>query len=151
MTPQTAGGLSKDSNAKSSGAFDELKPDLRKAQANLGGVGHVASVSWAVYDLRQATGGGSMPPVVVFSGLTGTFNQQALIDKVSSAMSAGTMKKVSAGPHGGVAECAITSQADLCVWATNTTFGTLSIGSSGTRYGSNLATLMVRMRNDLEK
>lgn len=64
---------------------------------------------------------------------------------------AGTMRKVPAGPHGGIAECAITSQADLCMWATNTTYGTPSVSGPGTQYGSNLATLMVRMRNDLEK
>jgi hypothetical protein len=150
-TPQTAGGLNRDTDAESSGAYDSAKPNMSKDQKDVGGLGHITSEAFGIYDLKSSTGSGGAHHVVVFGGLNGTFNPQGMIDKVNSKVPAGVLKKVPAGPHGGIAECAISSEADVCVWATKTTVGSLTITGTSAKDGAHLASLMIRMRNDLER
>ena len=61
---------------------------------------------------------------------------------------------VSAGPHGGVAECASSSALTFCQWSTTSTVGDLIIRASSILGGpvstATADSLMIKMRNSVE-
>ena len=54
-------------------------------------------------------------PLVWFIGFNGAFNQQIVLKSYPGAR----VLNVSAGPHGGVAECASSSALTFCQWSTD--------------------------------
>jgi hypothetical protein len=62
------------------------------------------------------------------------------------------LPEAEAGPHGGQAECGTDTTGDEgCVWVTGTTVGILAIEPNGAEPKGHLDSLMIGMRNDLER
>jgi hypothetical protein len=149
-----AGGLDLNSTAISSGAYNSFKPNLTSVNKNIGSAGHAASAVFGVYNLKAQTSPTEVPPLLIYEGLNGTFNPQAIISKVEASVSAGTFHTVAPGPHGGDAVCGSSGSGataeDVCIWATSTDYATLFAYGKATKAVTSLADLMVSMRNQLE-
>ena len=89
-------------------------------------------------------------PLVWFIGFNGAFNQQIVLKSYPGAR----VLNVSAGPHGGVAECASSSALTFCQWSTTSTVGDLIIRASSIVGGpvstATADSLMIKMRNSVE-
>jgi hypothetical protein len=149
-----AGGLDLNSNAVSSGAYDNFKPELANVNKKIGSAGHATSAVFGIYNLKAQTSPTEVPPLLIYAGLNGSFSPQAIISKAESSAGAGTFHTVSPGPHGGDAVCGSSgsgaSAEDVCIWATSTDYATVFVYGKATKAVTSLPDLMVSMRNQLE-
>jgi hypothetical protein len=143
-----AGGLHRNNDPGVSAALG-ASIDSVKAQFNhMPHVGRIRSTVDGVYNLGHAPLGAS-PKIVVFVGLNGSFNQQAVLH----GMTAGGehLPRVAAGAHGGTAECGSDGAGnEACFWVTSSTIGFLVLEPNGAEAARNLDGLMIRMRDSIE-
>jgi hypothetical protein len=94
--------------------------------------------------------GSKSGPLIWFIGFNGTFSEQIVLRSYQGAR----ILTVSAGAHGGVAECASTRSQTFCQWSTTSTVGDLIITASALGGGpvstATADSLMIRMRNSVE-
>jgi hypothetical protein len=149
ITPATAGGLSRNNTPGISSGLGTAMGGIRSQFNQLPNAGRIKSTVEGVYNLGHGQTGG-IPHLVVFVGLNGTFNDQAVLN----GMVAGgdNLPKVSPGPHGGTAECGNGgSDNEVCFWVTKTTIGFIVVEPNGAEAANALDGLMISMRTDLEQ
>jgi hypothetical protein len=128
-------GLSRNNTPGISSSLGSAIGSVKSQFAQLPNAGRIKSAVDGVYNLSQGEAGG-IPHLVVFVGLNGTFNDQAVLNGMVAG--GGNLPKVSPGPHGGTAECGTGSDNEVCFWVTTSTANALD-------------SLMIHMRTDLEK
>ncbi len=147
--PATAGGLSRNNTPGISSSLGSAMGGVRSQFNQMPNVGQIKSTVEGVYNLGHASAG-AIPHLVVFVGLNGTFNDQAVLN----GMVAGgdNLPKVSPGPHGGTAECGTGGSGnEVCFWVTSTTIGFIVVEPNGAEAANALDGLMIHMRTDLEQ
>lgn len=140
--PSTAAGLPRDTNSLDTLGLSTGVSGARSAISKVPGYGTIKSSVSAAY--KRGSG-----PLVWFIGFNGTFKQQIVLQGYQGAR----VLTVSAGPHGGVAECARGTSATLCQWSTTSTVGDVIIRSSILGAPVSIATaesLMIKMRDSVE-
>jgi hypothetical protein len=149
IAPTRAGGLSRNNTPGISSSLGSAVGGVRSQFNQLPNAGHIKSAVEGVYNLGHGETGG-IPHLVVFVGLNGTFNDQAVLN----GMAAGgdNLPRVSPGPHGGTAECGTAGAGnEVCFWVTRTTMGFIVVEPNGAEAASALDGLMISMRTDLEQ
>jgi hypothetical protein len=140
--PGTAAGLPRDTSPLDTLGLSDAVTGARSAITKVPGYGTIKSSASAAY---QAGSG----PLVWFIGFNGTFDKQIVLESYQGAR----VLSVSAGPHGGAAECASSASATFCQWSTNSTVGELIIRTSvlgGPVSTASADSLMIKMRNSVE-
>jgi hypothetical protein len=140
--PGTAAGLPRDTNPLDTLGLSDAVTGARSAITKVPGYGTIKSSASAAY---QAGSG----PLIWFMGFNGTFDKQIVLESYQGAR----VVSVSAGPHGGAAECASSASATFCQWSTNSTVGELIIRTSvlgGPVSTASADSLMIKMRNSVE-
>jgi hypothetical protein len=140
--PGTAAGLPRDTSPLDTIGLSEGVTEARSALAKVPGYGTIKSSVSAAY--RAGSG-----PLVWFIGFNGTFDKQIVLKNYQGAR----VLSVSAGPHGGAAECASSASATFCQWSTNSTVGELIIRTSflgGPVSTATADSLMIKMRSSVE-
>jgi hypothetical protein len=140
--PGTAAGLPRDTNPLVNLGLSDGVSGARSAITKVAGYGTIKSSVSAAY--QAGTG-----PLVWFIGFNGTFDKQLVLESYQGAR----ILTVNAGPHGGAAECASSTNATFCQWSTSSTVGDLIIRSSvlgGPVSTASADSLMIKMRNSVE-
>jgi hypothetical protein len=140
--PSTAAGLPRDTDSLDTLELSTAVSGARSAVSKVPGYGTIKSSVSAAYK-------GGSGPLVWFIGFNGTFKQQIVLKGYQGAR----VLNVSAGSHGGVAECARGTSATLCQWSTTSTVGDVIIRTSILGGPVPIATaesLMIKMRNSVE-
>jgi hypothetical protein len=141
--PPTVAGMSRDSDPLSEG-FGAAVAKFRSDVTSLHNYGHLDSTVSSIYTLGSSQ-------AVGFIGFNGTFNVQVVLKSANGLK----VSSVSAGPHGGVAECGTSTLETICQWSTGTTVGILVIIPDGTSANSESVSaadkLMIKVRDDVEK
>jgi hypothetical protein len=140
--PGTAAGLPRDTDPLDTLGLSDGVTGARSAITKVPGYGTIKSSVSAAY---QAGSG----PLVWFIGFNGTFDKQIVLESYQGAR----VLSVSAGPHGGAAECASSAAATFCQWSTNSTVGELIIRTSvlgGSVSTASADSLMIKIRNSVE-
>jgi hypothetical protein len=142
-TPAAAAGLPRSTNPLDTLGLSEAATEAWSAVTKVPGYGTIKSTVSAAY---QAGPG----PLVWFIGLNGTFSKQIVLESYQGAR----VLSVSAGPHGGAAECASSATATFCQWSTSSTVGELIIRTSalgGPVSTASADSLMIKMRSSVEQ
>ncbi|HTZ28758.1 MAG TPA: hypothetical protein VMC83_32460 [Streptosporangiaceae bacterium] len=141
--PATAAGMPRDTSPLDTLGLSSAVSGARSAIAKVPGYGSLKSSVSAAY----LKGPG---PLVWFVGFNGSFNQQIVLKSYPDAK----VVSVSAGPHGGAAECAKSTSLTFCQWSTNSTVGDLLIRSSSVLGGpvstATADSLLIKVRNSVE-
>ena len=140
--PGTAAGLPRDTNPLDTLGLSDAVTEARSAITKVPGYGTIKSSVSSAY---QAGSG----PLVWFIGFSGTFDKQIVLKSYQGAR----VRSVSAGPHGGAAECASSASATFCQWSTSSTVGELIIRTSvlgGPVSTASADSLMIKMRDSVE-
>ncbi len=141
--PSTAAGLQRDTSPLDTLGLSDGVTGARSAITRLPGYGTLKSSVSAAYN-------GVSGPLVWFIGFNGTFNKQIVLQSYQGAR----VSTVSAGPHGGAAECARATSATLCQWSTSSTVGELIVRNSvfgGPVSVAKADSLMIKMRGSVER
>lgn len=149
VAAEKAGGLPRNNNPGVSAALGQSIGTVRAQFDRMPHAGRIGSTVDAVYNLAP-TRVGAIPKLVVFVGLNGRFNPQAVV----AGMTAGgaMLPTVAPGSHGGIAECGSDSTGSTaCFWVTGTTIGFLVVEPNGAEAVSGLDVLMIKIRNSVER
>jgi hypothetical protein len=141
--PSTAAGMPRDTSQLDTLGLSASVTEARSAITQVPGYGTLKSSVSAAY--QKGTG-----PLVWFIGFNGAFGRQLVLKRYPG----GRVVTVSAGPHGGVAECASSTSATLCQWSTTSTVADLIIRTSALGGPVSIASadsLMIRMRDSVEQ
>jgi hypothetical protein len=176
-TPSSSAPAAKSTGASKGGGSTAKAAYILKTPATAGGYAKLASVPTAVKTAAGTTAaaikgaatkdGGkvagqvtavyamSAGQVLAFTGFTGTFNPTKVMASLASLGTAA--HPATAGPHGGMLDCATapgTPAGTICVWVTTTTMGVTeffsSTGPEVVTQQSKAATDALKFRDDVE-
>jgi hypothetical protein len=141
--PSSIAGLNRDTNPLDEQTFSSSVEAFKANMTSLHGYGQLDSTVSAIYTLGSSQ-------AIGFAGFTGKFNAKIVLTPGRG----GQVSNVSAGPHGGAAECARTGPETICQWSTGTTIGRIYIiptTGNSTESISDADTLMIKIRDAVEK
>ena len=142
--PQTVAGLHRDTSSLEQQGFSTAVSKFRSDVTSLHNYGHLSSTVSAIYTLGSSQ-------AVGFVGFNGTFKVQVVLKSANGLK----VTSVSAGPHGGTAECGVAITETICQWATGSTVGIVVIiptgSSANTESAAAAGRLMLKVRDQVEK
>lgn len=142
--PPTVAGMHRDTTSIDQQSFSSAVAKFRSDVTSLPNYGHLSSTVSAIYTdgLSRAVG---------FVGFNGTFKVQVVLKSANGLK----VTSVPPGPHGGTAECGVSSAETICQWATSSTVGIVVIIPTGSAVNTEQATaagkLMLQVRDEVEK
>jgi hypothetical protein len=141
--PQAVAGMRRDTNPFDRQGFTGAVSKFRSDVTSLPNYGSLASTVSALYTLGTSQ-------TVGFVGFNGNFKVQVVLKSANGLK----VTSVSAGSHGGTAECGVSVSETICQWATSSTVGIVVIIPTGSATAEPAATggkLMLKVRDQVEK